>query len=438
MFDKAIELLKILENHGEAYIVGGAVRDYIMGIDSNDIDIATNVSMEIIESLFDTYDIGKNKDFGIVCIRHEEEQYEIAQFRVDSDYSDGRHPDKVIFASTLKEDVIRRDFTINGLAMDSNRNIIDYVGGVDDIKNKTVRAIGNAEQRFQEDYLRMLRAVRFASRFGFDLDENTSEAIKNNSEKITQIPNERVYGELKKMASNKNFGIAIEMLSETNLLKIILPEIEKMKRFEHHPIHHPEGGVFDHTLSALKFCGDDYISNLAILFHDVGKPVSYKNRDGKHTYFGHESNGVGVFHEIANSLKMDDETKDIISFCIENHMKTHLFGKMKKHKAKRIIDHKYWKYLLAVYIGDNFSSGLDEITLKDRYLSFCNAIIEMSKTPTVDEIRKKVNGDLVKILRPKSKGKQIGDIIDRSINAIINRNINISDNVALNRIVKGV
>lgn len=198
------------------------------------------------------------------------------------------------------------------------------------------------------------------------------------------------------------------------------------------------GNVFDHVISALKSVKvSDPIINLAILFHDVGKPKSYKKRDGKHTYYGHESIGVSVFNKIANRLKMDNETKDIISFCIENHMRIHLFGKMKKHKVKRIVDHKYWNYLLAVYIGDNFSRGLDEITI-ERYLKFCNEIFDMNKIPAVDEIRKKVNGDLVKKLRPKLKGKQIGEAIDRSINAVINRNINISDNVSLNRIVKGV
>jgi len=168
---KAKEILNILSQHGEAYIVGGAVRDYVLKRDCDDIDITTNVPMSKIEKLFDTYNVGKNKEFGIVVVNYKGNDYEIANFRKDGKYSDGRRPDEIELTFSFEEDVMRRDFTINGLALDEDNNVIDHVNGLEDIENEIIRCIGDPYRRFEEDYLRMLRAVRFASILNFAIDQ---------------------------------------------------------------------------------------------------------------------------------------------------------------------------------------------------------------------------------------------------------------------------
>jgi tRNA nucleotidyltransferase (CCA-adding enzyme) len=224
MLKKGIEVLKILEKHGQAYITGGAVRDIITGEKTpDDIDIATNVPMEKIEELFKTHDIGANKDFGIVVVDYKGESFEVAQFRKDGTYSDGRRPDKIEVLASFKGDAERRDFTINAMAVDSKGNIIDYFDGQKDIKNKLIKAVGDPEKRFSEDYLRMLRAVRFSSRLGMDIDPDTISAIKNTAVKIKDISPERITKELLKMAKQEGTQLAdaILMLDKADLLKHI-------------------------------------------------------------------------------------------------------------------------------------------------------------------------------------------------------------------------
>ena len=248
---KAVEVLKILEEHGKAYIVGGAVRDIVLGKDFDDVDIATNVPMDKIEELFPTHDIGANKDFGVVVIEYKGENIEVAQFRSDGTYTDGRRPDKIEIVPDFKDDASRRDFTINSLGLDSDGNIIDYFDGMKDIKNKVLRTVGNPSDRFGEDYLRMLRAIRFSTRLGFKLDPETKKAIKNGSANINDIAGERIQKEIVKMAKQEGtkFADAIVELDETGLLDEILPEIVKLKEFKHNLKFHPEGAYVRKILS---------------------------------------------------------------------------------------------------------------------------------------------------------------------------------------------
>jgi tRNA nucleotidyltransferase (CCA-adding enzyme) len=230
-----VEILHKLEAMGgKAYIVGGAVRDIVLGAEEpNDVDIATNVPMEKIEKIFKTHDIGKNKDFGIVVIRHGGFDFEIAQFRKDGNYTDGRRPDKIEIVMDFEDDASRRDLTINALGVDKDGNIIDYFDGVKDIKNKIIRTVGDAHKRFGEDFLRMIRVPRFASRFGFKIDPKTLKAIQDNAGHIKEVAFERIYQELFKMAkqSGSKFADAIINLKDTGLLKEILPEVFEMSEF---------------------------------------------------------------------------------------------------------------------------------------------------------------------------------------------------------------
>lgn len=236
-------IMEQLSKHGEAYIVGGSVRDIVMNIQPHDIDIATNVSMEKIEKMFKTIDIGKNKDFGVLVVRHNNISYEVAHYRCDGKYSDGRRPDEVQLTQSLEDDVKRRDFTINGMAMDLHGNVVDYVNGLEDIQNKIIRCIGDPNKRIAEDKLRMLRAIRFATRFDFTIEPITFRAIQDNAHSINDISTERIRDELYKMAEQTGecFVEAILLLKATGLLKQILPEIDCMDKYEHTITTHPEG-----------------------------------------------------------------------------------------------------------------------------------------------------------------------------------------------------
>lgn len=238
-----MEILNILKSFGDVYIVGGCVRDLIMGKVPNDVDICTNIDMEKLEELFPTHDVGANKDFGIVIVEYKGYNYEISNFRNDGIYSDGRRPDDVQFVSTFEEDSKRRDFTMNSLAMDINRNILDYHNGIEDIKNKIIRTVGDPRLRFKEDYLRMLRAVRFSSKLGFNIHPETIHAIKDFAPYITSISRERITAEILKMAdqSGKKFAMGIQTMYDCGLLAFTNPEIAIMNEFEHSKEHHPEG-----------------------------------------------------------------------------------------------------------------------------------------------------------------------------------------------------
>ena len=241
---KKLEAVRGLEHEPKAYVVGGAVRDIVLGKDlPDDVDIATNVPIDEVEQMFDAYDIGKNKEFGIVVIKHGGYDFEVANFRQDGAYEDGRHPDDVKIVIDFKDDASRRDLTINAMAIDKDGNIIDYFDGTKDIKDKLIRTVGDPEKRFKEDYIRMLRAPRFAARFGFDVDPKTANAIRKHSAKLEEEPPPRLYKEIVKMAREEGskFADAIIMMKDFGLLQHILPEVVKMDEFYHSLDHHPEG-----------------------------------------------------------------------------------------------------------------------------------------------------------------------------------------------------
>ncbi|HQM99832.1 MAG TPA: CCA tRNA nucleotidyltransferase, partial [Candidatus Hydrogenedentes bacterium] len=193
----ALDIIKKISHYRyKAFIVGGAVRDHVLGMDPKDVDIATNMPMQVIGDLWRCYDIGKSKDFGIVVIAAEGHHFEVAQFRTDGDYKDGRRPESIQVASSLKEDVSRRDFTINALGMNAAGEIVDFVGGRADLEVRVIRTVGSPSARFSEDYLRMLRAVRFAARFGFVLEEETEAAIRQHASRISNLAVERIREEL--------------------------------------------------------------------------------------------------------------------------------------------------------------------------------------------------------------------------------------------------
>jgi tRNA nucleotidyltransferase (CCA-adding enzyme) len=421
MFTKAFKILSILSEYGEAYVVGGCVRDYLLGLTPNDIDITTNVSESIITSLFESFDIGKNKSFGVSCIKFEGETFEIAQFRKDGKYSDGRRPDSIELTSSVIEDLSRRDFTINSLAMDKDYKIIDPFNGKADLFDRVLRCVGDAETRLSEDYLRILRGIRFAEKYALTF-EVSRRLINELAPNISKLSIERIDQEMMKMASlsNGKFGRCIKVMEEYGVLKYVYPEIDEMKNFEHNFIHHPEGNCFKHVISALtSYYGSNALTNFAILFHDIGKTKTYIYREDKgHTYYSHDSVGADMITDLAKKYKWDSEREKVISFCCREHMKFHNISTLKNSTLYRMMeDLDMWLVLRAVAKADAYSRGfelgdIDEEKVRTKLNSF-----DLLSCRILD---KKISGEMVMELRGLKPGKDVGLIKQRTIDFCLN------------------
>ena len=335
----------------------------------------------------------------------------------------GRKPTSVSFNVSLKDDMSRRDLTINAMAIDKDGNIIDHFDGKRDIKNKIIRTVGNPYDRFEEDKLRLARAGRFAGRMNFEIDPETKDAIKKNAHKVKDVAPERIRDELLKMAkeSGDKFADTLLHLDEIGILEIILPEITKLKEFKETPHHHPEayafgdGTVYDHVLQAVRANKvKDPLVNLAILLHDVGKGVTYKQRDGKHTFYGHDMAAVELIETIAKRLKLTNDEKDAVLFAAINHMKLFKSGGMKPTKIVKIVHDKNWELLKAVSLADDSARlGLFD---KKRFEETINSMEDIAKQwggGTLGKVTKIVDGKRVMELTGLKPGKMIGDIINK-------------------------
>jgi poly(A) polymerase len=336
---------KLRDAGHEAYLVGGCVRDILLEREPQDYDVTTDATPERIEELF-PYTIDVGAKFGVMIVledRHEPgtAQVEVATFRSDTSYSDGRHPDAVVYSKTPQEDVARRDFTINALLLDpANDKVLDFVGGRDDLRDGIIRAIGEPERRFEEDKLRMLRAVRFAARFGYAIEARTLEAIKKLAADIHQVSPERIRDELTKILTEGHARRGFELLDETGLLAEVLPEIAKMKGVEQPAQFHPEGDVWIHTLIMLDGLEAGVPSTLAwgVLLHDVGKPPTFApptGPNGRIRFDRHVEVGVKMAEEIGRRFRFSNEDIEQMSALVMNHMRFKDVPLMKPATLKR-------------------------------------------------------------------------------------------------------
>jgi poly(A) polymerase len=333
----AISIVRTLRERGQqAYFVGGCVRDLLLGREPADYDVATDATPEEVMRIFpETYAVGAQ--FGVVLVPERtadaDGHVEVATFRSDIGYSDGRHPDQVRFSRDAREDVQRRDFTINGLLFDPLTNeVLDYVGGQKDLEGKIIRAIGDPALRFAEDKLRMLRAVRFAARFEYAIEPGTLKAIQHQAAEIDQVSRERVRDELTKMLTEGRARRAFELLDETKLLHEVLLEIEAMKGVEQPPEFHPEGDVFTHTMLLLENLPQPCPPTLAWggLLHDVGKPPTFRRAPDRIRFDSHVDVGVKMAEVICRRLRFSNDDTEQISALVDNHMR---FGDVEKMKA---------------------------------------------------------------------------------------------------------
>ena len=316
--DGAKKIVSALSSKGySAYIVGGAVRDLIMGRTPHDYDIATSALPNQIKSTFPcTIDTGIKH--GTVTVMDSHASFEVTTFRTDGEYKDTRHPDNVEFISDVKGDMLRRDFTINALAYNEKEGIIDCVGGLDDIKNKIIRCVGEPEVRFKEDALRMLRAVRFSIVLGFEIEERTRIAIKKYSLLIKKVSAERIREELEKILRSENPG-GIIMLHQLGLLKYIIPELDVCFTVTQRNKYHLYN-VGEHIIHAVSATPEDITIRWAALLHDIGKPLCQSvDANGIIHFYGHHHESVRLADDILRRLRLDNDSRKNILTLIENH-----------------------------------------------------------------------------------------------------------------------
>jgi poly(A) polymerase len=350
----AAKIVRTLREHGhQAYFAGGCVRDLLLGREPTDYDVATDATPQQVMQIFpQTLAVGEQ--FGVVLVpqsdgatgalaRQPERRgaaVEVATFRSDVGYSDGRHPDEVRFTKDPRQDVQRRDFTINGMMLDPATNeVLDFVGGREDLKAGLIRAIGDPERRFAEDKLRMLRAVRFAARLDYKLAPATMAAIQKLAPQIRQVSSERVRDELTKMLTEGRASRAFELLDTSGLLAEVLPEIAAMKGVEQSPEYHPEGDVFVHTLLLLEKLPAGASKTLAwgALLHDVGKPPTFRVAPDRIRFDGHVDVGVKMAAEICRRLRFSNDETDQILALVDNHMRFGDVQRMKQSTLKKFL-----------------------------------------------------------------------------------------------------
>ena len=408
--EEAVPIVSQLRSAGfEAYFVGGCVRDFVMGVVPADYDIVTSALPDQVMALFNrTIPIGAK--FGVVAVIVDGHSFEVATFRSDDVYIDGRRPSQVHFSSA-KEDVFRRDFTVNGLLMDPvTGEITDYVDGLADIGRKIIRTIGDPDKRFQEDHLRMLRAIRFTANLNFNLDSSTQEAIAKKIAQIQTISAERIQDELNKLLTRGGARRGLEIMAQTGMLREILPEVAEMQGIEQPPRFHPEGDVWQHTLIMMEILSEgkrtavNPVLAWGALLHDVGKPVSRTEDENGLHFYGHAKHGEKIADAIMQRLKFSRAQRVAVLDLILQHMNFMNVHKMRPARLKRFIRMPDFDLHLELHRLDCLASH----GMLDNY-QFCRNQLE---NLTLDELHppRLLNGDDL-IAIGFTPGKIIGEIL---------------------------
>jgi poly(A) polymerase len=345
----------------QAFLVGGCVRDLLLGREPADYDVSTDATPSEIEEIF-SGSLMVGAKFGVVIVPRDGAQVEVATFRSDIGYSDGRHPDRVVFSTNPQEDVRRRDFTINGLLMDpASGEVLDYVGGRNDLKAGIIRTIGEPFLRFTEDKLRLARAVRFAARFGYVIEPLTFTAIQKLAPQILQVSPERLRDELTKVLTEGAARRGFELLDAAGLLAVVLPEVERMKGVPQPPEYHPEGDVWIHTLMLLEKLPAGCSPTLAwgALLHDIGKPPTFRSasQTGDRIRFdGHDEIGAKMAEEICRRFRFSNEETNQITALVSAHMRFKDVLQMKPSTLKRFVRLPSFDEHLELHRIDSLSS----------------------------------------------------------------------------------
>lgn len=416
---EALYIITTLNNNGyQAYAVGGCVRDSIIGRMPQDWDIATDAKPHEVKSLFDkTVDTGIKH--GTVTVLANNQSFEVTTYRIEGEYTDNRRPESVEFTSSLTDDLSRRDFTVNAIAYHPSEGLKDPFKGLDDINNEMIRSVGNAGRRFREDALRMLRAVRFSAQLGFDIVEDTLQAIRGNSHLIKNISAERVRDELTRILISEN-PMKFILLYDTELLKHILPEFEICFNTEQkHPYH--IYNVALHTLHAVTNIENDRILRWAMLLHDTGKPVTKTTDAGNIDHFyGHAAKSLEIARNVLKRFKFDNKSLDRICRLVEHHGRPIEPSCKSVRKAVRAVGDDIFMDLIKVQEADKKGQNpekLDPFLKKlDEIKRLYTDIKQKQQCLSVKDLA--VNGrDLISV--GFEEGRQIGELLDRLLNAVI-------------------
>jgi len=412
------KILYMLESNGyQAYLVGGCVRDHLIGKKPSDYDVATNATPEDIERIFSDFkivDIGKK--FGTITIVMEEGQVEVTTFRSEDKYIKGRKPENVKYISNLTEDLKRRDFTINAIAYNPKVGFIDPFGGMSDLKLRTIRCVGDPNERLKEDYLRILRAVRFATQLEFTIDVQTANACAKFSSKLKDISKERIRDEFIKILLSDKPSYGIRLMKDLGILQVILPEMIPAIGFDQRNPHH-DLTVFEHTLEVLDNTPKVLEVRVAALFHDIGKPYTFKlDENGIGHFYGHEKISTEIAKEVLTRLNFSNELIKNSLVLINEHMNyaKYLNKKYVKRQLQRI-GYKNFNNLIDLQIADKLSKKGD----KDlSYFEEKRRILREIEDEPYSRSHLAVNGDDLKALGIQ-EGPLIGEVLDYLLEVVI-------------------
>ena len=400
-------LTKLHDNGYEAYIVGGCVRDKLLSREPHDYDITTSALPQQVEEVFkDEKIIETGIKHGTVTLLLDNQPYEITTYRNEGNYSDHRHPDQVSFSATLKEDVERRDFTINGMAYNHQEGLVDLVKGQEDLSNGIIRCIGDPDERFNEDALRILRAIRFASRFNFQIEEKTNQAIFNNKDLLKFVSSERILTELKEIITSVNADTYLDQYRE--VLAVFLPELTEMFDFQQCN-HHHNLDLWHHSLLTVRNVPQDVNTRMAALFHDIGKPrAQFFDENGEAHYHGHQYISYDITEEILKRLHMsNNDTKEILSL-----IKWHDYVLTSDYTIKKVLKEmplETYNKLIALKRADNMAKDYNYVLVNDDYYQRLLVLGEQLSREPLKVSDLNING--YDLLNLGYKGEEIGKIL---------------------------
>jgi len=415
-------LSKLIDNGYDAYVVGGCVRDSILGNIPKDWDICTNAKPLEVKGLFaENKIVDTGLKHGTVTLVLGDGNYEVTTYRIDGEYSDGRRPNDVLFTDDLKEDLSRRDFTINAMAYNDIDGLVDYFGGESDLQNWLLRCVGLPNDRFNEDALRMLRAMRFSSTLGLVIEEETSKSIHDNFELLSKISLERISSELNKLICGLSCSTVLREYQD--VISFIIPEIKPMIGFnQHNPYHIYD--VWEHTLAAILVSPQDLEIRLAILFHDIGKPKSYSCPTGIGHFYKHHLYSEEIAKDVLRRMKYDNKTIDNVCKLVYNHSVPMVNTRRSVKRMLAVVDDLFDK-LLQVKICDMSAQSPMSIAKKKKVLENIQQIYQdvLKEKDCFTLKNLNVNGDdLISI--GYNAGKEIGIMLNRLLELVINEKLN--------------
>ncbi len=417
--EKVNRIIHTLQENGfEAYAVGGCVRDSILGRKPDDWDITTSATPLETKALFArTFDTGI--EHGTITVLIDKDAFEVTTYRVDGKYEDNRHPSEVIFTRSLREDLLRRDFTINAMAYNDTEGLVDIFGGMDDLREKTIRCVGDAKARFGEDALRILRAVRFAAQLGFEIEEETRNGITELASTLANISAERIQMELVKMLTSPNPGM-LKMAYELGITKVILPEFDAMMATTQENPHH-KYSVGEHTLKAIEAIRADKVLRLAMLFHDIGKPAMKKIDEKGIAHFKmHDTQGAEMTKQILRRLKFDNDTMNKVVRLVQYHDYRMPAEPKNVRRAMNKIGEDIFPYYLEVRMADTLAQS--EYLQKEKIQNIRDVreryeeILERKECVSLKTLAVTGSDLIANGMKP---GKEIGEVLNKLLEYVI-------------------